>query len=70
MVRKQCLYDLKSLGYQVGAGFMVGSPYQTAETLADDLVFLKELEPRWSVSVRLSHIMIRCLHRSHPEVCH
>lgn len=45
-VRKQCLYDLKELGYQVGAGFMVGSPEQTAETLADDLVFLKELEPQ------------------------
>lgn len=44
-VRKQCLYDLKSLGYQVGAGFMVGSPGQTNETLAEDLVFLKELEP-------------------------
>ena len=43
--RKQCLYDLKTLGYQVGAGFMVGSPEQTAETLADDLVFLKELDP-------------------------
>ena len=45
-VRKQCLYDLKALGYQVGAGFMVGSPEQTAETLADDLVFLKELDPQ------------------------
>lgn len=44
-VRKQCLYDLKSLGYQVGAGFMVGSPGQTAECLAEDLVFLKELQP-------------------------
>lgn len=44
--RKQCLYDLKTLGYQVGAGFMVGSPGQTAETLADDLVFLKELDPQ------------------------
>lgn len=44
-VRKDCLYDLKSLGYQVGAGFMVGSPYQTNECLAEDLVFLKELEP-------------------------
>ena len=44
-VRKQCLYDLKSLGYQVGAGFMVGSPNQTMETLAEDLVFLQELQP-------------------------
>ena len=44
-VRKLCLYDLKLLGYQVGAGFMVGSPGQTAECLAEDLVFLKELKP-------------------------
>ena len=43
--RKQCLYDLKEIGFQVGAGFMVGSPYQTVENLADDLLFLKELEP-------------------------
>lgn len=43
--RKQCLWDLKDLGYQVGAGFMVGTPGQTAETLAKDFLFLKELEP-------------------------
>ncbi len=43
--RKKCLYDLKDCGFQVGAGFMVGSPYQTFENLADDLLFLKELEP-------------------------
>ncbi len=44
-VRKMCLYDLKFLGYQVGAGFMVGSPGQTADCLAKDLLFLKELRP-------------------------
>lgn len=44
-VRKQCLYDLKELGYQVGAGFMVGSPWQTLECIAEDLIFLKELNP-------------------------
>lgn len=44
--RKQCLYDLKALGYQVGAGFMVGSPGQTMEHLAEDLIFLKELQPQ------------------------
>ncbi len=43
--RKQCLWNLKTLGYQVGAGFMVGSPYQTEEHLAEDLIFLKELQP-------------------------
>ena len=44
--RKKCLYDLKPLGYQVGAGFMVGSPGQKTEHLAEDLVFLKELQPQ------------------------
>lgn len=44
--RKQCLWALKELGFQVGAGFMVGSPYQTAENLADDLLFLRELSPQ------------------------
>lgn len=43
--RKRCLYDLKEIGYQVGCGFMVGSPYQTTDTLYDDLKFIKELEP-------------------------
>ena len=43
--RKRCLYDLKELGYQIGAGFMVGAPGQTMENLAEDLVFLKELNP-------------------------
>lgn len=44
--RKRCLYDLKALGYQVGAGFMVGSPGQTMAHLAEDLIFLKELQPQ------------------------
>ena len=43
--RKQCLFDLKKIGYQVGSGFMVGSPYQTTENLLSDLRFLQELEP-------------------------
>lgn len=43
--RKQCLYNLKEIGYQVGTGFMVGSPYQTAENLAEDMIFIKELQP-------------------------
>ena len=43
--RKQCLWDLKEIGYQVGCGFMVGSPYQTIETLYEDLQFIKALEP-------------------------
>ena len=44
--RRQCLWSLKELGYQVGAVFMVGSPYQTPENLADDLLFLHELSPQ------------------------
>ena len=44
--RQNCLYTLKELGYQAGAGFMVGSPYQTPENLADDLMFLQKLRPQ------------------------
>ncbi len=43
--RKECLYNLKEIGYQVGAGFMVGSPYQTIENIIADLRFLQELQP-------------------------
>ncbi len=43
--RQQCLYNLKKIGFQTGAGFMVGSPYQTVENIADDLLFLKKLDP-------------------------
>ena len=39
--RMRCLYDLKAFGYQVGAGFMVGSPYQTIDCLLDDIRFLQ-----------------------------
>jgi len=44
--RKRCLYELKRLGYQVGCGFMVGSPGQTPDHLVDDLLFIKELRPQ------------------------
>lgn len=43
--RKQCLWDLKEIGYQVGCGFMVGSPNQTADTLFEDLQFIRQLQP-------------------------
>ncbi|GHU83291.1 [FeFe] hydrogenase H-cluster radical SAM maturase HydE [Clostridia bacterium] len=43
--RKECLFNLKKIGYQVGSGFMVGSPYQTTGTLIQDLRFLQELHP-------------------------
>lgn len=43
--RQRCLEDLKSLGYQVGSGFMVGSPFQTIEHIVADLRYLQQLEP-------------------------
>lgn len=43
--RMRCLKDLQEIGYQVGCGFMVGSPDQTPETLAADLKFLEEFHP-------------------------
>ena len=43
--RKRCLFDLKEIGYQVGSGFMVGSPFQTTAHLCADLRFLQELKP-------------------------
>ena len=43
--RIDCLWTLKDMGYQVGAGFMVGSPGQTPETLAEDFCLLQELQP-------------------------
>ena len=44
--RIRSLYELKEIGFQTGAGFMVGSPFQTTENLANDLLFIKELEPQ------------------------
>ena len=43
--RMRCLKDLKEIGFQVGCGFMVGSPHQTAKTLAKDLYFIQEFRP-------------------------
>lgn len=43
--RKKCLFDLKDIGYQVGSGFMVGSPYQNTDNIIKDLRFLQELKP-------------------------
>lgn len=43
--RMKCLENLKEIGYQVGCGFMVGSPYQTPLTLAKDLKFIEEFKP-------------------------
>ncbi|GAA0068759.1 [FeFe] hydrogenase H-cluster radical SAM maturase HydE [Clostridium sardiniense] len=43
--RMQCLRNLKEIGYQAGAGFMVGLPGQTNEDLVNDLLFVKEFKP-------------------------
>jgi len=43
--RMRCLKDLRELGYQVGAGFMVGSPGQTEAHIAADLKFIEEFKP-------------------------
>lgn len=42
--RLRCLKDLKTLGYEVGTGCLVGLPNQTIESLADDILFFKEIE--------------------------
>ena len=41
--RMDCLWDLKSIGYQIGSGFMVGLPGQTLESLTRDILLLQEL---------------------------
>ncbi|BFK82019.1 [FeFe] hydrogenase H-cluster radical SAM maturase HydE [Clostridium baratii] len=43
--RMQCLRNLKEIGYQTGAGFMIGLPGQTNEDLVNDLLFVKEFKP-------------------------
>ena len=44
--RMDCLQELKEIGYQVGCGFMVGSPYQTIDTLHADLQFIRRFGPQ------------------------
>lgn len=43
--RMRCLKDLREIGFTVGCGFMVGSPYQTPSTLSKDLKFIEEFSP-------------------------
>ena len=43
--RMECLHTLKNIGFQTGCGMMIGSPRQTPECLAEDLLFIKEFEP-------------------------
>ena len=42
--RFRCLYDIKRLGYETGTGCLVGLPNQTVESLAEDILFFKELD--------------------------
>ncbi len=42
--RVNCLYELKKLGYETGTGCLVGLPNQTIDSLADDILFFKELD--------------------------
>lgn len=44
--RMKCLRDLKDIGFQTGAGMMIGSPYQTVECLAEDMMFIADLKPQ------------------------
>ena len=43
--RRECLKNLREIGFQAGSGMMIGSPTQTNEELVEDLLFLKELDP-------------------------
>lgn len=43
--RLQCLDWLKEIGYQVGTGIMVGSPYQTVDHLVEDILFIERFQP-------------------------
>ena len=58
--RMECLAELREIGYQVGCGFMVGSPYQTAHTVAKDLKFIEEFKPDMC-GIGPSRIIIRRL---------
>ena len=43
--RKQCLRNLKEIGFQVGCGIMVGTPFQTIDNMYEDILFMQELQP-------------------------
>ena len=44
--RINCLNNLKKIGFQTGTGFMVGSPFQTMDTIAEDLLFIYNFQPQ------------------------
>lgn len=41
--RLQAITDLHTVGYMVGTGVMIGLPSQTVEDLADDLMFMRDM---------------------------
>ena len=65
--RMRCLRDLKKIGYQVGCGFMVGSPYQTADCLAENLS--RPFSPKCAVLARSSRrkILLSVICRQEPQ---
>lgn len=67
--RKQCLRWLKEIGFQTGSGFMVGSPFQTPENLADDLLYLANLQPEMiGIGPFIPHHETRFAHMPHGSV--
>ena len=57
--RMECLHNLKEIGYQTGCGFMVGSPFQTAHHLAQDLLYIHELQPQMvGIGPFIPHIIV------------
>lgn len=69
--RMKCLYNLKDIGYQTGAGFMVDSPYQTIETLAEDMMFLSDLQPEMvGIGPFIPHMDTRFKNYYIPDVKH
>lgn len=54
--RLQCLYDLRSLGYQIGTGIILGLPGQTQKSVIDDFRLVKQLDPEMvSIGPFISH---------------
>lgn len=67
--RIDCLYNLKEIGYQVGTGFMVGSPFQTTKDLVKDLLFIKEFEPSMiGIGPFIPHENTQFRHESHGDL--
>lgn len=55
--RRQCLFTLKEIGYQVGTGIMVGSPFQMTDNIIEDIRFMQELDPEMiGIGPYLRHI--------------